>query len=261
MRRLGLLLFTTCHFAVMAQQPVEYKKEVRGELMLVMVKNQLPAAITIRMRSDSLKLDKTVLIEHSAEFKEIYQFKANGLTENDTLSKFITFNTKIGNPDAEHDHNYLYSLPFAQGKSYYLMQGFGGKFSHSSTLSKYALDFKMNVGQPVHAAREGVVTWVDEGFDEGGRDREKYINKANRIMIVHNDGTIGYYLHLKKDGALVEVGDKVEKGQLIGLSGNTGFSTSPHLHFVVRAGDVAVPIRFENQRSKLRAGKYYSLKN
>jgi len=56
----------------------------------------------------------------------------------------------------------------------------------------------------------------------------------NWVMIRHTDGTIGRYIHLTQNGALVELGDTILQGQKIGLSGNSGPSTGPHLHFDVQ---------------------------
>jgi len=60
-----------------------------------------------------------------------------------------------------------------------------------------------------------------------------YKNKANYLIIQHDDGSFGCYWHLAKSGVLVTKGH-VEKGQLIGLSGATGLVIRPHLHFSVK---------------------------
>jgi murein DD-endopeptidase MepM/ murein hydrolase activator NlpD len=75
-----------------------------------------------------------------------------------------------------------------------------------------------------------------EHFKEGGTE-ERLKKRANAIFILHEDGTIARYLHLKQGGANVEVGDRVAVGDLIGFSGNTGYSQSPHLHFDVFSVD------------------------
>ena len=159
-----------------------------------------------------------------------------------------------------HDDSYEYALPFPRGKTYKIIQGFGGRFSHNKPHSKYAIDFSLQVGDTITAAREGIVVFTKEDSKEyGGRS---FMNKGNKIIIMHNDGTYGNYVHLDYDGAIVEVGDKVKRGQPIGISGMTGFTTTPHLHFVViKDRGLAIPVYFEGYRKKkLKQGKRYMRK-
>lgn len=127
------------------------------------------------------------------------------------------------------DHFYVYSLPFEKGKSFFVAQGYESMFSHKGD---YAIDFKIKQGTKVLAARGGTVVFARESFSEGGVGK-KYVGKGNGITIRHSDGTFAHYWHLQHNGALVNVGDSVQQGQWIGLSGNTGFSAFPHLHFEV----------------------------
>ncbi len=155
----------------------------------------------------------------------------------------------VGDKDAAHDDGHLYTLPYTSGRSYRVLQGYASRFSHSG-LEAYTIDFNMPVGTLVHAARGGVVARVEESnslgcwYDGCGR-------YANYIVILHNDGTTGEYYHLQHDGAFVKVGNSVAQGQQIGLSGNTGHTTMPHLHFgVYRAAEwgntQSIPVRFES---------------
>jgi murein DD-endopeptidase MepM/ murein hydrolase activator NlpD len=127
------------------------------------------------------------------------------------------------------DTSFVYQLPFETGKSYRLIQGYYSAFSHKN---RAALDFKMKRGTKVSAARDGIVIRVKEDGDRGGWNR-KYRPYGNNIVIQHADGTRAGYWHLQKDGALVNVGDTVRAGQVIGLSGKTGYTALPHLHFMV----------------------------
>ena len=88
----------------------------------------------------------------------------------------------------------------------------------------------MPQGSEVCAARAGQVVAVKSDSDEGGSDR-KFMEKANYVVVRHSDGTHGEYVHLQRDGARVKVGQQVKAGDIIALSGNTGFSSRPHLHF------------------------------
>jgi murein DD-endopeptidase MepM/ murein hydrolase activator NlpD len=159
------------------------------------------------------------------------------------------FEWTVGNKDAVHDDDHVYALPYASGKSFRVLQGYGSRFSHTG-LEAYAVDFDMPEGTPVHAARSGVVARVEESHSTGCWE-DGCGRFANFIVILHSDGTTGEYYHLQKDGALVDVGDRVVRGQEIGLSGNTGHTTMPHLHFAVyRATEwgntQSIPVRFNS---------------
>lgn len=137
-----------------------------------------------------------------------------------------------GDPNARpRDVEYL--LPLLQ-EDFRIDQGYGGGFSHVDAENRYAVDFAAAIGTSVLAAREGIVMQVESDFDRAGLKLEKYGGRANLIRILHDDGTMAVYAHLKTEGVLVRVGQHVRAGQKIGLSGNTGFTTGPHLHFAVQ---------------------------
>jgi murein DD-endopeptidase MepM/ murein hydrolase activator NlpD len=147
------------------------------------------------------------------------------------------------------DSSYVYALPFEQGKAYWMVQGYFSRFSHKE---RAALDFKMKRGTKICAARDGVVVRVKEDGERGGLNK-KYRSDGNNIVIQHPDGSRAGYWHLQKNGALVNVGDTVKRGQAIGLSGKTGYAAFPHLHFLVWDFDnegkwQQVPTRFETTK-------------
>jgi len=137
-----------------------------------------------------------------------------------------------GDPQAR-PFDFEYRLPFDYGQVR-VDQGFGGRFSHADAQNFYAVDFAVPEGTPVLAARGGVVVQVESDFERAGLDRERYGGRANYIRILHDDGSMALYAHLKPEGVQVRVGQQVRQGQRIALSGNTGYSTAPHLHFVVQ---------------------------
>jgi murein DD-endopeptidase MepM/ murein hydrolase activator NlpD len=107
----------------------------------------------------------------------------------------------------------------------------------------------MPSGTPVLAARSGVVVMVVDGNVASGLRKRDY-DKANKVDVLHADGTLATYAHLRH-GVRVKPGERVSTGDLIGLSGDTGFSGGPHLHFMVwrRTVDLSwtsVPIRFHD---------------
>jgi len=151
----------------------------------------------------------------------------------------------------DYDKEYLYALPFHRGTSYQLTQGFHGKYTHNGK-SEYALDFKMDIGTPVHAMRDGIVIATQSQYSEHGFSPE-FASKSNYIIIEHDDGTMAMYGHLDKGGVRVRVGDEVKKHQRIGSSGNTGYSSGPHLHVHISAlksfekGPASVPFHFASK--------------
>lgn len=140
-----------------------------------------------------------------------------------------------GSAFAVHDDSYVYRLPFASGANVRVSQGYNGGFSHKG-LSAYAIDFSLPIGTSVYAAREGEVVGVDVSSNLGGAS-PLYRPYMNYVNIRHSDGTLGNYYHLKFGGSAVKIGDTVTKGQLIAYSGNTGYTTAPHLHFSVSKVD------------------------
>ncbi len=138
-----------------------------------------------------------------------------------------------GDPAAKPRLDYGYGVPLG-GTKYEIHQGFGGRFSHDDPQSFHAVDLAADEGTPVVAARTGVVMQIEEDFEGSGLDAERFGARANHIRILHEDGTMAVYAHLKLESVNVGVGQYVREGQQIGLSGNTGFSSGPHLHFAVQ---------------------------
>lgn len=159
---------------------------------------------------------------------------------------------------------HVYLLPFEHGTQHYVCQGYGGKFTHSTPGQEYALDFAFPDGTVVCAARAGVVVDLKEDSNRGGSS-EKYADDGNFITILHEDGSMATYGHLQQHGVHLEVGESVNAGQRIGLSGHTGFATGPHLHLEIlvpeKTGDSrSIPTRFLQQTGTgvtLKEGETY----
>lgn len=153
----------------------------------------------------------------------------------------------IGDRAALHDDDHLYALPYATGESYRILQGYASSFSHTG-LERYAVDFDMPEGTTVHAARGGIVARIEDSHSIGCWE-DGCGHYANFIVVLHDDGTTGEYYHLRQNGVLVRPGERVVTGDPIGLSGNTGHTTMPHLHFAVYRADEwgrtqSLPVRF-----------------
>ncbi len=116
-----------------------------------------------------------------------------------------------------------------------IAQGWGGGASHRDDENRHAVDFAVEEGTPVLAARDGVVMQVEARFSGSGLDSADAIERANFVRILHDDGTMALYAHLAPGGVHIRPGDRVRRGQHIATSGNTGYSGGPHLHFAVQA--------------------------
>ncbi len=158
-----------------------------------------------------------------------------------------------GHEEHAHDDDYLYTLPYRRGSAYRVSQSHTNITTHRYG-NLYAIDWDMPVGDPVHAARGGVVVST---FDQSNATSISGSATANHIWIQHSDATIGKYLHLDHAGVFVTEGQTVTAGQHIGTSGNTGFSSGPHLHFSVSSiGGEGIDILYQtfNLRFATSAG-------
>jgi murein DD-endopeptidase MepM/ murein hydrolase activator NlpD len=139
----------------------------------------------------------------------------------------------FGDPRAEHRPKKPYRLPIPAGRQFRITQSFKGGKSHSGPQNQYAVDIAMPQGTRILAARSGVIMDVANDFFTGGGDA-RYRGKANYVRVLHDDGTMAVYAHLKLETVQYPVGARIEEGQFIAESGSTGFSTGPHLHFAIQ---------------------------
>jgi murein DD-endopeptidase MepM/ murein hydrolase activator NlpD len=134
-------------------------------------------------------------------------------------------------------------LPYPERYRFKVFQGIDGSFSHSG-LNRYSWDFGLPEGTPVCAAAEGRVVRIKQDSLSGGT-RPEDLRNGNVVIIDHGGGIFTQYLHLKANSVRVEESDMVRAGQVFALSGNTGFSSVPHLHFQVHdAGGQSLPAAF-----------------
>ncbi|MCH8242191.1 MAG: M23 family metallopeptidase, partial [Planctomycetes bacterium] len=124
-----------------------------------------------------------------------------------------------------------FHLPWPAGERFRVTQGNGGFSTH---MELFAWDFPMPVGSPVLAAAAGVVVDLRDRVGGSSEDEQGESQAENFVAIDHGGGLKSIYAHLEFQGVAVSIGQVVPAGQVIGYSGNTGFSTAPHLHYEVR---------------------------
>jgi murein DD-endopeptidase MepM/ murein hydrolase activator NlpD len=168
-------------------------------------------------------------------------------TAGDAVHARFSYQYIHGDPAARHEPGEPYRLPYASASRFTVSQAYPDRITHFDQTSEYAVDFEMPVGTNVFAARGGIVLEVAEDYFEAGIDA-RLASRANMIRILHDDGTMGLYAHLNWNSIRVRPGQRVARGEYIADSGNTGFSSGPHLHFVVQrniGGEIAsVPVLF-----------------
>jgi murein DD-endopeptidase MepM/ murein hydrolase activator NlpD len=169
-----------------------------------------------------------------------------------------------GAPDAEHRPEQPYRLPYALSTAVRVSQAFPDTKTHTDPASRHAIDFVMPIGTDVFAARDGVVIEVASDFFDSGTDLAVDGPRANVVRVLHDDGTMGLYVHLNWNTIRVVPGQRVRRGEYLADSGNTGFSTGPHLHFVVQRNQggslQSVPLEFAGQNGAvtLATGRTYT---
>jgi murein DD-endopeptidase MepM/ murein hydrolase activator NlpD len=168
----------------------------------------------------------------------------------DGSQPFLEYQFKYlaGDPSARHRPGGGYRAPFAIANNYPVTQAFPEVATHTTPDSHYAVDLAMPIGTDIFAARDGVVFDVASNNFTGGLDPARDGPNANVVRVMHDDGTYAIYAHLNTNTMRVRPGDYVRRGEYIADSGNTGYSSGPHLHFAVvrNAGMrvVSVPVTF-----------------
>jgi len=213
---------------------IYYQKKNDTITLLMDNQDSLPYSIEFfgqpkveNMRSIGEHFKNRYVIEENTSKLRLAQFVPLDIHKPSSFKKIPEFKLTPGDNWKDADEDYIYDLPYAKGKMFAVVQGYNGGYSHKN---QNALDFEMPEGTEVLAAREGVVILLKQDSNTGC-DNEACAKDANFIIILHSDGTMASYVHLQFNSLNVKKGDKVKKGQVIALSGNTGWSTGPHLHF------------------------------
>lgn len=251
----------------------EQKKTVRiitqrdGDRTRFFVENTEFCEVTVTFEFASSNLTSEVKLPYTATFAPQTTTEAlsvSPIEEGKPWQYSYTSHYKLGSHTAKHDDSCVYQLPYSPGRDYIVTQAYNGGYSHKGA-NKYAIDWKMPEGTTVLAARAGTVVKIRSDSDLGGPSID-FDKHNNYVLIRHDDGTLAHYCHLQKHGNLVNIGDRVVAGQPIARSGNTGFSSGPHLHFCVfktisGKQRASLPVKFQTadeSRTTLVAHRRYT---
>ena len=155
-----------------------------------------------------------------------------------------------GNPQSNADATrYHFPLLLPQVR---IGQAPEGRFSHGDAENRQAIDFSAPIGTPVIAARAGTVMQVEDRFGNApGR-----LDEANFVRVLHEDGSMAIYAHLERGSMEVAPGQRVAVGEVLARSGNSGYSSGPHLHFAVQVNRgmrlESIPVKIETSAGELR---------
>jgi murein DD-endopeptidase MepM/ murein hydrolase activator NlpD len=238
MKKLITLIFISHFMIILAQKNIKMYNERKGDTITFYVDNQeiYPVSLVFNGQPEinNLKkpeLFKTIQVIPAKTVKQkVTYFVVNDKNKGWGIKKMPGYQSYMGDITIKnYDTQYVYDLPFGKGKALWIHQGYNGTFSHQNENS---LDFIMPEGTEVLAAREGKVIDIVQSNNRSCPTRS-CAPFGNYVSILHPDGTIAQYYHLEQNGVQVKLGDSVTKGQFIAYSGNTGWSSGPHLHFNV----------------------------
>lgn len=180
---------------------------------------------------------------------EIQAVRLRARNPREAFSFRLKYSTVPGAPATQLPPDLDFIPPFPSGYEFMVTQGIDDKTTHDRPGSQFAVDIAMPENTPILAVRGGVVMDIEEDFHASGRQETRYIGKANYVRVLHDDGSMALYAHLYPNSVRVYAGARIETGQRIGDSGNTGFSSGPHLHFAIQINVglalESLPIRFQ----------------
>lgn len=234
MKTLALILFTLTSALSNAQHKIKtyWEKTDNSYLLLADNGEYCPLSIKVDFTVSNVNIPGGNNQIYVLEPMKARQIVATLPIANKTKATKVSAKTLVNYGDHHRndvDSNYAYDLPYTTSKTFNIHQGYDGKFSHQNENS---LDFEMPIGTEIVAVRDGIVINVVQN-NKLTCPKEECKKYNNSVLLYHPDGSFSEYAHIKFNGATVKIGDQVAQGQLIAYSGNTGWSTGPHLHLVI----------------------------
>ncbi len=204
-------------------QPVfDVRNDYNGPIEFELVADEF-----VNMKSEpALPLRRLILAKTTLHLCRLMQISASEPWSYTYSTRYV-----LGKPNVRHLTGKPYRLPFDEIQQFVISQGYAGKRSHQTPATKYAIDIEMPEGTRVFAMRSGHVMEITRArLDENSKSVP-----ALQIRILHQDGTMGLYAHLKNGSIVVREGQRVQRGQLIAASGPSyKENVKPHLHFALQ---------------------------
>ena len=230
---------------------VESRKEADSHRLLARNAGLAPVEVTFSL-TDGSNVASTrsfpfTIVLQPGEMQEAARLHAANRSQGYRFA--FRYAPRLGDPNARPDPNARYRLPFGDGLSFMVSQAPGGPIiTHGDAASANAIDIVMPEGTPIVAARAGIVIDIFQRSETRG----DVANRGNYVRIFHDDGTWADYAHLSAAAPDLAVNERIEAGRLLGLSGNTGQSSGPHLHFHVQHNNrgriESIPVRFHTRK-------------
>ncbi len=232
--------------------PYETKEqiEIKDGICTIQISNPLECPLRVWIQNEDKEISRKfyaanpITIGKKSDTILMYQIK-----EEIRIEK-MNYPSRYGDPKMTIEKRTV-SLPFVKNSTYKVTQANNGNFSHKDEYSKYAFDFNLETGDTICSTADGFVVGIIDGYSKNGK-KEKWRDYANSITIYHPElNLFSQYVHLKKEGSFVKLGDTIKENQPIGLSGNTGYTRGEHLHFAVLKavettdGLQSIPINFK----------------
>jgi len=213
------------------EHPVDVKKYYA---LIPISYYEKPSNKTIKLfyKQDAKEMSKTVALEvkdglYKKETLKVQQSKVS-LSQKDKQRAEKEYAEAMKVYNTSTPKSYISSKFIAPMQSK-ITSEFGKARVYNDTLKGYhsGTDYRASVGTPIVASNDGVVALVEDRFYSGGS-----------VVIDHGHGIYTCYFHMSKFD--VKKGQEVKRGETIGLSGNSGRVTGPHLHFSARVASEQV---------------------
>jgi hypothetical protein len=231
---LGLTILSGCKtITVPVEKYSQYEFEksytLEGDTLKIVLKNPLQCPLRVWVFSP----DTTLQNRLNPSMPLVLESKSDTIltyTGVHGSNPELRFSSRLGSTSKEIKPIEM-DLPYPKNATYTVIQGNNTNFTHNTDWSRYAFDFNLKKNDTICSSTDGYVVGLVDKYKFSGTGKE-WQPFANYLTVYDPvSGVFCQYAHLNQYGSLVKIGDRVQRGQRIALSGNTGQSTEEHLHF------------------------------